>query len=171
MGPSVGVGQCRRAASYRAGIEQNGGHMRRPALRDLIWSLACAVLIIQADPLTAQPFNGCPSEEILAAGMISGLPETAPGCLAQLFARSHGAIHRTLEGIRQRPLRRRVLGVGLGNPDRDGVVLIDTLHEPHVDQLVANLGKVGINLADIKYVLMTHGHFDHVGGAAKLSRS
>ena len=49
-----------------------------------------------------------------------------------------------------------------------GVVLIDTLHEPHVDQLVANLGKVGINLADIKYVLMTHGHFDHVGGAAKL---
>jgi metallo-beta-lactamase class B len=48
------------------------------------------------------------------------------------------------------------------------VVLIDTLHEPHVDQLVANLGKVGINLSDIKYVLMTHGHFDHVGGVAKL---
>jgi metallo-beta-lactamase class B len=47
-------------------------------------------------------------------------------------------------------------------------VLIDTLHEPHVDRLIANLGKAGINLADIKYVLMTHGHFDHVGGAAKL---
>jgi metallo-beta-lactamase class B len=61
-----------------------------------------------------------------------------------------------------------VLGVGLGNPDQRGVVLIDTLHEPHVDQLIANLGKVGINLADIKYVLMTHGHFDHVGGAARL---
>src|SRR5260370_10945732 len=49
----------------------------------------------------------------------------------------------------------------------DGVVLIDTLHEPHVDQLIANLGKVGINLSDIKYVLMTHGHFYHVGGAPK----
>jgi metallo-beta-lactamase class B len=34
--------------------------------------------------------------------------------------------------------------------------------------LIANLRKVGINFADIKYVLMTHGHFDHVGGAAKL---
>jgi len=34
-----------------------------------------------------------------------------------------------------------VLGVGLGDPDRDGVVLIDTLHEPHVDQLIANLRK------------------------------
>ena len=51
---------------------------------------------------------------------------------------------------------------------RDGVVLIDTLHEPHTDQLIANLRKVGINLADIKYVLMTHGHFDHVGGVSKL---
>ena len=50
----------------------------------------------------------------------------------------------------------------------DGVVLIDTLHEPHVDQLVANLGKAGVALSDIKYVLMTHGHLDHVGGAAKL---
>ena len=50
----------------------------------------------------------------------------------------------------------------------DGVVLIDTLHEPHVDQLVANLRKAGIDPADIKYVLMTHGHFDHAGGAARL---
>lgn len=50
----------------------------------------------------------------------------------------------------------------------DGVVLIDTLHEPHVDQLIANLRKAGIDLAEIKYVLITHGHFDHAGGAAKL---
>lgn len=50
----------------------------------------------------------------------------------------------------------------------EGVVLIDTLHEPHVDRLVANLARAGIDLADIKYVLMTHGHFDHAGGAAKL---
>ena len=34
--------------------------------------------------------------------------------------------------------------------------------------MIANLRKVGINPADIKYVLMTHGHFDHVGGATKL---
>ncbi|MGY4329410.1 metallo-beta-lactamase class B [Bradyrhizobium sp. LB7.2] len=46
--------------------------------------------------------------------------------------------------------------------------MIDTVHEPHVDHVIANLKKVGVSLADIKYVLMTHGHFDHVGGAAKL---
>lgn len=50
----------------------------------------------------------------------------------------------------------------------EGVVLIDTLHEPFVDQLIANIKKVGVDLNDIKYVLMTHGHFDHVGGAYKL---
>ena len=46
-----------------------------------------------------------------------------------------------------------------------GVVLIDTLHEPFADQLIENIKKVGVDPADIKYVLMTHGHFDHVGGA------
>ena len=50
----------------------------------------------------------------------------------------------------------------------DGAVLIDTLHEPHVDQLIANIKATGVDLADIRFVLMTHGHFDHVGGAFKL---
>lgn len=50
----------------------------------------------------------------------------------------------------------------------DGVVLIDTLYGPHVDQLIKNITATGIDFADIRYVLMTHGHFDHVGGAARL---
>lgn len=50
----------------------------------------------------------------------------------------------------------------------DGYVLIDTLHEPFVDLLIDNLKKLGVDMADIKYVMMTHGHFDHVGGAYKL---
>ncbi|QKO14196.1 Metallo-beta-lactamase L1 precursor [Dickeya solani] len=49
-----------------------------------------------------------------------------------------------------------------------GPVLIDTLHEPYVDQLIANIRQVGIDPAEIKLVLMTHGHFDHVGGAYKI---
>lgn len=50
----------------------------------------------------------------------------------------------------------------------DGVVLLDTLHDPFGDTLISNIRKVGVDPADIKYVLMTHGHFDHVGGAYKL---
>nr|WP_220789343.1 CAR family subclass B3 metallo-beta-lactamase [Craterilacuibacter sinensis] len=49
-----------------------------------------------------------------------------------------------------------------------GPVLIDTLYEPYTDQLIANIKKIGVNPADIKMVLLTHGHFDHVGGASKL---
>ncbi|SMY09328.1 MBL fold metallo-hydrolase [Flavimaricola marinus] len=50
----------------------------------------------------------------------------------------------------------------------DGAVLIDTMYGPHVDPLIENIRSTGIDFADIKYVLMTHGHFDHVGGAAQL---
>ena len=46
----------------------------------------------------------------------------------------------------------------------DGLVLIDTLHEPFVDRLFENIHSLGFNPDDIKWVLMTHGHFDHVGG-------
>jgi metallo-beta-lactamase class B len=50
----------------------------------------------------------------------------------------------------------------------DGAVLIDTLYGPHVDQLIQNIHDTGIDFTDIRYVLMTHGHFDHIGGAARL---
>jgi len=50
----------------------------------------------------------------------------------------------------------------------DGVVLIDTLYGPFQDMLVEKIKETGTDLADIKYVLMTHGHFDHAGGAAAL---
>lgn len=50
----------------------------------------------------------------------------------------------------------------------DGTVLIDTLYGPFRQTLIDNIAKTGTELADIKYVLMTHGHFDHVGGAAML---
>ena len=50
----------------------------------------------------------------------------------------------------------------------DGVVLIDTLHDPHTPALLDNLKKVGVQPAEIKYVLMTHGHLDHAGGAYAL---
>lgn len=50
----------------------------------------------------------------------------------------------------------------------EGAVLIDTLYGAHVDTLIENIRRTGVSFDDIRYVLMTHGHFDHVGGAARL---
>ncbi len=50
----------------------------------------------------------------------------------------------------------------------NGHILIDTLYEPFTDQLLANIRAVGFDPKDIKLVAVTHGHFDHAGGMAKL---
>lgn len=50
----------------------------------------------------------------------------------------------------------------------DGLVLIDTLYEPYTGRLLENIKKLGFDSADIKLVLVTHGHFDHAGGISRL---
>jgi metallo-beta-lactamase class B len=52
-----------------------------------------------------------------------------------------------------------------------GHVLFDTTQEPFVDDTIANIQKVGINLRDIKYIVLAHGHLDHVGGAARFQEA
>lgn len=52
-----------------------------------------------------------------------------------------------------------------------GHVLFDTTQEPFVDDTIANIQKVGVNLKDIKYIVLAHGHLDHVGGAAKFQEA
>jgi metallo-beta-lactamase class B len=49
-----------------------------------------------------------------------------------------------------------------------GPVLVDTVHEPFVDQLLANIKACGVNPADLKMVFVTHGHFDYCGGMKRL---
>src|SRR6476661_8736568 len=48
-----------------------------------------------------------------------------------------------------------------------GVIMFDTTQEPFVDKVIDNIKKVGVNLRDIKYILVNHGHLDHAGGAAR----
>lgn len=48
----------------------------------------------------------------------------------------------------------------------DGLILIDSLYGKWVPQLLKNMAKLGLNPADVKYVINTHGHFDHAGGSA-----
>jgi len=48
----------------------------------------------------------------------------------------------------------------------DGLILIDSLYGKWTQQLLRNMGKLGLNPKDVKYVIATHGHFDHAGGNA-----
>jgi metallo-beta-lactamase class B len=48
----------------------------------------------------------------------------------------------------------------------EGIILLDTIWDYSVeDEIVGGLKKLGLDPAQIKYALVTHGHIDHVGGA------
>lgn len=51
-----------------------------------------------------------------------------------------------------------------------GLILIDALYEPWVEHLLTGMDELGLDPNDIKYVIVTHGHFDHAGGAAQINR-
>lgn len=49
----------------------------------------------------------------------------------------------------------------------DGIILIDALNTVQEAETIVepSLRKVGLDPADVKYVIVGHGHFDHFGGA------
>jgi metallo-beta-lactamase class B len=53
-------------------------------------------------------------------------------------------------------------------PTSDGLVLIDSAQDPYVDHVVDSIRKAGFDPRNIKFILITHGHLDHFGGAAKI---
>jgi metallo-beta-lactamase class B len=55
-------------------------------------------------------------------------------------------------------------------PTSAGLILIDTAQEPYVDHVVENIRKAGFNPADIRYIVVNHGHLDHFGGAARIQK-
>ncbi|WP_083764485.1 MULTISPECIES: MBL fold metallo-hydrolase [Chelativorans] len=155
----------------RLGISRNGlriGTHRHSILARSSLLVATVLTLAGPTPAAAQPFEGCPSNPIFAVfkdvgrtgrmppamGSWIGDPDAQKIVPWKVFDNVHyvGVCWVSAWAIRT----------------EDGVVLIDTLHEPNVDQLIANLNEVGIGLDEIKYVLMTHGHYDHVGGAFKL---
>jgi len=52
----------------------------------------------------------------------------------------------------------------------DGDVLIDGGTEQGADLIADNIRALGFRLQDVKFILNSHEHFDHVGGIARLQR-
>lgn len=52
----------------------------------------------------------------------------------------------------------------------EGHVLIDAGTEKGADLIADNIRQLGFRLTDIKFLLMSHEHFDHVGGMARLQQ-
>jgi metallo-beta-lactamase class B len=51
----------------------------------------------------------------------------------------------------------------------EGIILIDTIYPYNSEELIiGGLQKLGLDPRNIKYVVITHGHGDHVGGAKML---
>lgn len=53
---------------------------------------------------------------------------------------------------------------------RDGHILLDTSEEEMLPQLRANIEKLGFKLSDIKYLIHSHSHSDHVAGDADFKK-
>ena len=51
---------------------------------------------------------------------------------------------------------------------RDGHVLIDTGTEKGADLVAANIRRLGFKLSDVRYIVHSHEHHDHVGGFARM---
>ena len=51
-----------------------------------------------------------------------------------------------------------------------GHILIDAGTEAGADLVARNIGRLGFRLRDVKYLLHSHEHLDHVGGTARLQR-
>ena len=48
----------------------------------------------------------------------------------------------------------------------DGIIIVDAVWDYSIQDAVENMRKVGLDPKNIKYVIVSHGHLDHAGGAS-----
>ena len=54
---------------------------------------------------------------------------------------------------------------------REGIILLDTIYPYNSEELVVGgMKKVGLDPKDIKYVVVSHAHQDHIGGAEMIQK-
>ena len=49
-----------------------------------------------------------------------------------------------------------------------GLVLIDTGTTDTMDIVIDNIGKMGFDVRDVKHIIHSHGHYDHVGATTRI---
>src|SRR5689334_7615789 len=52
----------------------------------------------------------------------------------------------------------------------EGLILMDTALPQSTGMIKDNIAKLGFKLADIKYIVNSHAHFDHTGGFAEIKK-
>jgi metallo-beta-lactamase class B len=52
----------------------------------------------------------------------------------------------------------------------DGLILVDALYRNYPAHIIESIKELGFNPKDIKYILCTHGHYDHCEGADTLQK-
>lgn len=50
----------------------------------------------------------------------------------------------------------------------EGLIVFDTGYQHSLYVVIDNIYRMGLKLADVKYIFLTHGHIDHLGGARAL---
>lgn len=143
--------------------------MRFPTsfLRTLTCAAACAATVGTAsaqDPLTTR----CESAPISALFKVFGDTGRMPPDLGRFLQNA------ALQKIEPYKAFDNVYYVGIcwvsawliTSPT--GHVLIDALYGPFTGPMLDNIRKLGFDPQDIRQVVITHGHFDHAGGAAEL---
>jgi glyoxylase-like metal-dependent hydrolase (beta-lactamase superfamily II) len=54
---------------------------------------------------------------------------------------------------------------------QDGVTVVDASYSPKtVETLATQLKELGVGLGDVKNILITHAHPDHIGGLVEMQR-
>lgn len=137
-------------------------------LRNVLTAGLLATAFATAGPASAELFDGCPSGPIMGKFIEFGKSGKMPKDLGKWLNTPEAQKYDTWKPFDNVDY----VGVCWVSAwlvhTEDGVVLIDTLYGPYTKKLIKNIKETGVDLADIKYVLMTHGHSDHAGGAVVL---
>jgi glyoxylase-like metal-dependent hydrolase (beta-lactamase superfamily II) len=93
--------------------------------------------------------------------------DCAPASRASL--KSFELVRRTGKSFRQSLLCGQAEHSAWAVTTSQGIIIVDALFDYSVeDEIVGGLKKLGLDPASIKYVIVSHGHIDHAGGAKYL---